>query len=109
VDIRLPAHVEVSSLIRRVEAEGGFATVINKGQQEAGTILIVLTESGENSRVYERMPQLDGTRAWHCAMKQDPEKPEEFGRYLERRISQDPDVWIVELDIRNGERFIGQF
>jgi hypothetical protein len=107
VESRLPAHVEASALMRQVEAEGGFAAVVKKGQREAGTILVVLVENGANARVYERMPQLDGSRIWHLAMQQDAENKDEISKYLERRASQDPDVWIVELDIANGERFIG--
>lgn len=104
---RLPAHLEVAALIRLTEAEGGFAAVMAKGEREAGTILVVLTENGENSRVYERMPQLDGTRKWHCSKRQDTENKLDFQEYLDRRKAQDPDLWIVELDIADGERLIG--
>jgi hypothetical protein len=104
---RLPAHLEVSGLIRSVQAAGGFAAVLGKGEREAGTILVVTTQNGRNSRVFERMPQLDGTRKWSCSKQQDPENPKEFSEYLERRKQQDPDVWIVELDIPQAERFIG--
>ncbi|MDG2004974.1 MAG: DUF1491 family protein [Novosphingobium sp.] len=107
MDGRLPAHLEISALIRQVEVEGGFAVVVRKGEREAGTILVILTENGQNSRAYERMPQLDGTRSWHCAIRRDPENIEDFSDYLERRGTQDPDLWIVELDIAHGERFIG--
>lgn len=68
---RLPAHLEVSGSTRAMQAAGGFATVLRKGEKEAGTILVVLTENGANSRVYERMPQADGTRAWYCARRDD--------------------------------------
>ncbi|MBN8501871.1 MAG: DUF1491 family protein [Sphingomonadales bacterium] len=37
---RIPAHLEVSGLIRSVEAAGGFATVLYRGERESGTILI---------------------------------------------------------------------
>lgn len=104
---RLPAGLEVSALIRRVQSEGGFGVVVRKGEPEAGTILVLLTENGGNSRVYERMPQLDGTRAWHCSRRQDPQDSADFDAYLTRRGEQDGDLWIVELDIANGERFIG--
>ena len=104
---RLPASLEVSGLIRRVQAEGGFAAVVRKGEPEAGTILVVLTENADNSRVYERMPQPDGSRVWHCSRRQDPQNSADFDAYLARRRSQDDDLWIVELDIANGERFIG--
>ena len=105
-EVRLPAHLEVSGFIRRTQAEGGFAAVLHKGEPEAGTILLVLTENGLNSRVYERMPQIDGTPAWHCSKRQDTDKPWEFSEYLERRGSQDRDLWIIELDIADGERLI---
>ena len=107
MDSRLPAHLEVAGLIRSVEAAGGFATVLSKGERDAGTIMVVVPENGGNSRVYERMPQLDGTRQWHCSYREDPEKKQEFLDYLNRRGRQDPDLWIVELDIAQGERFIG--
>ena len=106
MDGRLPAHVEVGGLIRRVQAEGGFATVLKKGERDAGTIIVVVTKNGADGRIYERMPQLDGTRPWHCAIRQAPGKEEEISGFLERRGAQDPDVWIVELDIDDGERFI---
>lgn len=107
MDLRLPAHLEVAGLIRSVEAAGGFAAVLSKGERDAGTIMVVITENDRNSKIYERMPQLDGTRKWTCSKSQDPENKHEFSEYLERRGSQDPDLWIVELDIAHGERFIG--
>jgi len=106
-DARLPAHLEVSGLIRAVQAEGGFATVISKGERDAGTILVICCENGTNARLYERMPQLDGTRKWTISKKQDTEKAHDFSDYCQRRASQDLDTWIVELDIADGERFIG--
>ena len=107
VDGPLPAHLEVSALIRQVSQAGGFAAVLHKGEPDAGAILIVLENRGENQRLYERMPALDGTRKWHCSKTQDYENKQEFAEYLDRRIAQDRDSWIIELDIANGERFIG--
>ena len=104
---RLPAHLEVAGLIRRVNAAGGFAAVLHKGERDGGTILVVLVENGANARVFERMPQPGGARPWICSKAQDPEKQTDFLDYLDRRRSQDPDLWIVELDIADGERFIG--
>lgn len=107
MDARLPAHLEVSGMIRRIESEGGFGMVIRKGERDAGTLLIVLQDKGENPRLYERMPDLDGTRKWHCSKVQDAENKQDFQDYLDRRLRQDPDSWLIELDIPNGERFIG--
>ena len=104
---RLPAHLEVAGLIRRTQAEGGFAAILAKGEREAGTILVVITERGRNSRLYERMPQLDGDRSWRLSREQKPDEKGVFQEYLDRRKAQDADLWILELDIANGERLIG--
>ena len=93
--------------MRAVNGAGGFAVVLEKGEPEAGTILVVIATNGANARVYERMPQLDGTRKWSLARAQDYERKQEFQEYLDRRKDQDRDLWIVELDIADGERFIG--
>lgn len=107
IELRLPAHLEVAGLLRQAQAAGGFASVLHKGAREGGTILVVMAEKGSNLRVYERMPAPDGTRIWHLSKQQNADKPLEIDDYLSRRSAQDSDLWIIELDIANGERFIG--
>ena len=104
--MRLPAHLEVASLIRLAESNGGSAMVLAKGEPDAGTILIVTMYRGQDTRLYERMPQLDGTRAFVQSFHQSSENNSEFSEYLARRRSQDPDIWIIEVDIDEAERFI---
>lgn len=106
MDDRLPAHVEVSALIRAVDAQGGFGMVIKKGERDAGTLLIICCENGTKLRAFERMPQLDGTRKWVLSKSQDADKSQEFTEYYERRKRQDDDLWIVELDVANAEQFL---
>jgi hypothetical protein len=106
MDGRIPAHLEVTGLLRAVEAAGGFAAVIAKGERDAGTILVTCCESGKYCRAYERLPRPDGTRGWSLAKRENSENPQEFADYLERRGRQDSDLWIVELDIPDAERFI---
>jgi hypothetical protein len=95
-------------LLRRVQGEGGFATVLSSGERDSGTMLIVLTDRGAISTAYERMPQADGTRRWSQSRLQDVQDPQSFDAYLERRATQDPDLWVVELDVRDGTRFIDE-
>ena len=106
-DARLPAHLEVGSLLRRVAAAGGFATVIARGEPDSGTILLITRDPRTNPTLWERMPQLDGSRSWTVNRIQDTENMTDFDDYLTRRQAQDRDLWIVELDIPNPERFIG--
>lgn len=102
----MPAHLEVSGLLRAVEAAGGFATVLQKGERDAGVILVLTTWRGQNTRLWERMPQLDGVRRFSVVRTQDSDNERKFGEYLARRRRQDPDSWLIELDIDSPERFI---
>lgn len=105
-DARLPAHLEVAGLIRAVQAAGGFATVLHKGERDAGSVSVIVTDRGRNAALWERMPQRDGSRSFVRIKARDPDHPAEFDDYLARRARQDPDGWQVELDVENPERFI---
>jgi hypothetical protein len=105
-EARLPTHIEVGALLRRVQQEGGFATVIARGEADAGTLMVVLADRNAPPRAFERMPQMDGSRAWTLSRAADPAEPHAFAEWLERRHAQDKDLWIIELDIPQGERFI---
>ena len=93
-------------MIRRVQQEGGFGMVLAKGEPDAGTIMVVLAHRGEPQRAFERVPQASGERLWTLTRSEDRDQPLVFAEWLERRREQDPDLWIVELDIPQGERFI---
>ncbi len=103
---RLPAHLEASAILRLAEAQGGFATVLAKGERDAGTILLVTLYRGAGAVLYERMPQLDGSRKFLAAKRENRENPQEFSEYLARRRQQDSDMWLIEVDIADAERFV---
>ncbi len=106
VTVRLPAHLEVSAVLRLAESRGGYATVLAKGERDAGTILIATLCRGADGALYERMPGLDGSRSFVATKREDPENKQDFSDYLARRRQQDPDIWLIEVDIADPERFI---
>lgn len=102
----MPAALEVSALIRLVEASGGFAMVLCKGEPDSGTLLIILLDNQGLGQVFERLPQPDGTRKWSIAKRQELEYKQDFESYIARRTAQDPDLWVIELIVADGERLI---
>jgi len=106
-DARIPAHVEVTGLLRAAQAAGGFGMVLAKGERDAGTLLVVCCRNGAGAHAYERMPQPDGTRQWVLAKVQVPGDPFAFSEFCDRRKKQDSDLWIVELDLDHAEKLIG--
>jgi hypothetical protein len=103
---RLPAHLEVAAIRRLAESQGGFATVLAKGERDAGTIVLVILCRGEPAALYERMPQLDGNRVFNRTRQQDIENPGDFFAILDKRRERDPDLWLIEADIPDSERFV---
>ena len=67
---RLATSVLAGVLLRRAEAEGGFAAVLAKGDPTAGSILVILAERGRKLGIFERMLQSDGRYMWQEVSKQ---------------------------------------
>ena len=105
-DGRLPAHLEVAAIRRLAETQGGFAAVLAKGERDAGTIALVILCRGEAPALFERMPQMDGNRSFVQTRKQDTETPSEFFAILETLQRRDPDLWLIEADVPDIERFV---
>lgn len=105
---RLSAEMMVQSLMRKVNQLGGFATVLRKGDRISGAILIICLERGKDPRVLEKMPSLDGPSNWQRIWPQDTDNKEDLEKYLARRSSFDPDLWLIELDIADGERLVAE-
>lgn len=105
---RLATGIEVSALIRRVEAAGGTAAVLARGDRTAGAILLVAAERGMTVALLERRLQPDGAYRWASAGPQDVDSKQEVDAYILRRRGVDADLWVVELDIAGVERFIAE-
>ena len=101
---RLPAHVMVDALLRRVNDAGGIAVVRARGDRQAGAILII---DERESVVLERGIGPDGITA---LIETGPaagrgETPDE---YWQRRRQRDPDLWVVALDVPQAKRFAAE-
>lgn len=102
---RLTSELLVGALRRRVQAEGGMATVLHKGESLSGTIVVQIVDRGENIGFFERITGLDGTVQLTPCGPQNSVQQSEIYQYIERRSRVDPDIWVLELDIADGERF----
>ena len=100
---RLPTALLVSALLRRVNDSGGFGAVLAKGDAQAGGILVILAPRGSPPRVVERGLGPDGTTALIESQAGDG-----VADYWRRRRRYDPDVWVVELDSPQAERFTAE-
>jgi len=106
---RLTSAMLVGALTRRAQAAGGFVMVLRKGDETSGTILVQTLDRGRDSGLFERVPDYiaGGYRLTRCGPAAE-EGAEAVSAYLERRRRTDPDLWLVELDIADAERFAAE-
>jgi hypothetical protein len=95
----------VSALIRRAELGGAFPIVARKGDARAGAVLLkVVNRSDGTARLYAEATRMDGDPVWMQPAKSDQEP--DLDRYIERAVRIDPDVWVVEIEDRQGRHFL---
>lgn len=108
IEPRPASGLLVSALIRRVEAEGGSAMVIHKGDAIAGAILLLLADRGDLTAIVERVWRFEGGHGLERVGPAEPNVPAVTGDYVARRRKSDPDLWVVEIDHRDAERIAGE-
>lgn len=105
---RLTAAVIVSALVRRVNSAGGSAMVLAKGDATAGAILLLTMEKGANPRFWERGIGPDGEPQVMPSGPRETADEADATAYWQRRRERDSDLWVVELDIAQAERFAAE-
>nr|WP_053000181.1 DUF1491 family protein [Sphingomonas sp. Y57] len=105
---RAAAGLLVSALIRRIEAEGGSAMVIHRGDAIAGAILLLLADRGVLRGIVDRVWRFEGGHGLERVGPADPDEPGAAGDYIARRRRSDPDLWVVEIDHPEAERIAGE-
>ncbi len=105
-DARLTSGMMVSAFLRFVDQDGGFAAIVFKGDPTSGAVLIQLLEKGHFFGLYERHLDPSGHYLWTRNDTQGLENKGEISDYYARRKARDPDLWLIELDVPNAERFI---
>ncbi|WP_445191289.1 DUF1491 family protein [Sphingomonas sp. Tas61C01] len=100
---RLPTGLLVGALLRRVNDSGGFAAVLAKGDAQAGSVLLLLADRKGRERLVERGIGPDGRVALIESTPAD-----DVAGYWRRRRDRDPDLWVIELNTPDAERFAAE-
>lgn len=100
---RLSARTWTSALLRRVHAAGDFAAVLHRGDDVAGSVVLVHRTRDGSRRALQRALAADGGYAWRVSALDDA-----VDSWVERQRRFDPDLWVIELDTSDPARFIDE-
>jgi hypothetical protein len=81
---------------------------MKRGDTERGSLLLFVSSRGAHVACLERILDLDGTYRWQRVGPGESAGSAEIADFLARRARFDEDLWAIELDIAEPERFIAE-
>jgi hypothetical protein len=104
---RLTSAFYVQALIRRCEAQGAQAYLVRRGAEEAGAVFLKLNRLDRTCTVLSPARRGDGERIWTKPLG-DAAEEAAASDYFARQLRFDPDIWIVEIEDRQGRSFVDE-
>lgn len=108
--MRLTSDIWVKALLRRVFNDGLFAVVERQGSPEAGVIFIRVRRRDGREMLFGPAPQsmFDTAKPAERSfeLRVDAGDTQAVNAVLDREKNFDPDVWVVELETDEPERYL---
>ena len=104
---RLKAGIFVRAIIRRAEVQGASAYVVRKGSEEAGAVYLKLSRLNGTCTILEQIRRGEGDLAWMKPIGEAVDE-ERAKAYFDKQTRFDPDLWIVEIEDREGRAFVDE-
>ncbi|MEQ9642738.1 MAG: DUF1491 family protein [Alphaproteobacteria bacterium] len=105
---RLKAEFWVKAHIRRCRAQGVEATLVRRGDDSAGAVLIKLNRLDGRCAVLTQTRGPDGEPTWLQATGPKPVSEADANGYIERQLNIDSDLWVVEIEDREGRHCLDE-
>ncbi|MCR9150019.1 MAG: DUF1491 family protein [Rhodobacteraceae bacterium] len=103
---RLASGFWVRAYLARLEAAHIPAYVIARGDETAGAVAVKCATLDGRATAYERsLDLMTGARAWVVSVT-GPEP--EVDAALARARSRDPDLWVIEVESRDGRTLLDE-
>tara|TARA_Y100000591_G_C21694194_1_gene624770 strand:- start:549 stop:869 length:321 start_codon:yes stop_codon:yes gene_type:complete len=101
---RLTSSFWVQAYIKKLNLLGVPAFVVSHGDDTAGAIIVKVNKLNGDAVLFERSFSLDKNLNQWCKFESGDEK--ELDELLSRQLSRDSDLWIVEIESRQGDPFL---
>ena len=108
--MRVTSALWVGAYVRRCYTEGAIATVARRGAEEAGAILVIVDWLDGTADLFGPAPQSffddskPADRLFQRVMARVARAP--ITERIAREMRFDPDLWIVEVENKQGRSFL---
>lgn len=108
--MRLKSEIWVKAYLRRCASKGAFGVIARHGDDDAGAIFIRINKLDGTSRLFGPAPAgfevAAEDRQW-VALQDGALTDAEAEAFLAREASFDSDLWMIEVEDREGRHFLG--
>lgn len=104
---RLKTGLYVKALVRRAQIAGASAYVARRGAEEAGALILKLARLDRTCTVLSQARRGEGELVWIKPLG-DTSDEAAAAKYFEKQLRYDPDLWIVEIEDRDGRAFVDE-
>lgn len=109
--MRLKSGIWVAAYLRRCAVEGAYAVLRRRGSEEAGAIFVQVDRLDGTAALFGPAPQsladeASGVRLFSPVPLRPESTPAAALARLQRELDFDPDLWIVDVEDRQGRHFL---
>ncbi len=97
---RLSADFWVRAYLARLQAANLPAYVLRRGDPNAGAVLVKVADLAGTARLLARQFDMSADRYRWALRSEGPEA--EVDALLAREGARDPDIWVIEVELRGG-------
>lgn len=109
--MRLRAEFWVKAYIRRCAVQGAAAVVVRHGDDDAGAIYIKINRLDGTCLLLGPAPAglsgIESDRRWVMCLSAAGAGEADADAFVAREANFDPDIWLVEVEDRQGRHFLG--
>ncbi|HWK47258.1 MAG TPA: DUF1491 family protein [Stellaceae bacterium] len=104
---RLATELRVKAAIRQGMVDGIDVMLVRRGEATAGALLVKLNRLNGAVTVLTEARDAKGERGWLAGTGREPVDEAAADAYIARHVGRDPDLWVVEVEDRQGRHPFG--
>jgi hypothetical protein len=109
--MRLKSEIWVKAYLRRCAVNGAMATILRHGDDDAGAIFLKIVRGDRMAAIFSPAPagldDADVGRRWVAALGGVFVTDEQAEKFLTSENRFDSDLWVIEVEDRDGRHFLG--
>lgn len=108
--MRVSTELRVASILRRCFASGAAGYVVRRGDAERGALFVKVATLDGRATLFGPAPasfeDSDGERGLVPHLDPAGAAEREVDAYVRQQTDYDPDLWLLEIEDREGRSFI---